>query len=87
MFPTIASFVALWQFDKVTSGINALTTLKELSKETGKSMISVFTQTMTSATKLKLSIVGIGLALSAAMAVYNIWSQAQENAKQKHKRK
>jgi TP901 family phage tail tape measure protein len=94
LFPTIASFVALWQFDKVTSGINALktsikgigaylSTLKELSKETGKSMISVFTQTMTSATKLKLSIVGIGLALSAAVAVYNIWSQAQENAKQK----
>ena len=49
-----------------------LGTLSELSKQTGKSMISVFLETRTSAEMLRLSLAGIGTALSVAFMAVNI---------------
>lgn len=49
-----------------------LGTLSELSKQTGKSMISVFLETRTSAEMLRLSLAGIGTALSVAFMAVNV---------------
>lgn len=93
LIPMVTAFIAVWQFNKIQSGLTSFTTtlkgigeyigtLSSLSKETGKSMISVFTQVTSAATLTKLAIGGIGLALTAGIAIWNAYQQAQEEARQ-----
>lgn len=81
--PAVISLIAALEFKKITSGASklgiALKGVKEylgilssLSKETGKSMISVFLETRTNAEMLRLSLVGIGTALSVAFMAINV---------------
>lgn len=91
--PIIASFFAIWKFDTITKGFNSFlsmvekaggyfSTLKAISNETGMKMISVFYETATAAGLLKLSIFGIGTALTAGIIIWNRYKQAQEEARQ-----
>lgn len=90
--PIIASFFAIWKFDDITKGFNSIfsiiekaggyfSTLKALSKETGTNMISTFAKTATAANLLKLSIFGIGTALTAGIIIWNKYKQAQEETR------
>ncbi len=91
--PIIVSFFAIWKFDTIAKGFNSFlsmvekaggyfSTLKAISNETGMKMISVFNETTTAAGLLKLSIFGIGTALTAGIIIWNRYKQAQEDARQ-----
>ena len=81
--PAVVSLIAALEFKKITSGASKLgitlkgvkeylSVLSSLSKETGKSMISVFLETRTSAEMLRLSLIGIGTAVSVAFLAVNV---------------
>lgn len=81
--PAVISLIAALEFKKIASGASKLgITLKgvkeylgvlsSLSKETGESMISVFLETRTSAEMLRLSLIGIGTAVSVAFMAINV---------------
>lgn len=81
--PAVISLIAALEFKRIASGASKLGIvlkgvkeylgiLSSLSKETGKSMISVFLETRTSAEMLRLSLVGIGTALSVAFMAINV---------------
>lgn len=81
--PAVISLIAALEFKKIASGASKLgitlkgvkeylSVLSGLSKETGKSMISVFLETRTSAEMLRLSLIGIGTAVSVAFMAVNV---------------
>ncbi len=81
--PAVVSLIAALEFKKITSGASKLgitlkgvkeylSVLSSLSKETGESMISVFLETRTSAEMLRLSLIGIGTAVSVAFMAVNV---------------
>ena len=81
--PAVISLIAALEFKKIASGASKLgitlkgvkeylSVLSGLSKETGKSMISVFLETRNSAEMLKLSLIGIGTAVSVAFMAINV---------------
>ena len=81
--PAVVSLIAALEFKKIASGASKLgitlkgvkeylSVLSGLSKETGKSMISVFLETRNSAEMLKLSLIGIGTAVSVAFMAINV---------------
>ena len=82
------------KWDKITEGFKSLETgitgvvqyfgtLKKISAETGESISNVSKAVMTSAEKMnmaKTAISGLTLALTAAIAIWNLYKQSQEEA-------
>lgn len=89
--PIVASFFGMWKSKSITEGYGKISeaisnispylyNLKNLSAETGKSMISVFTQTASSLTKFNLVMLGIGATITVVKGIWNKYKEAQEEA-------
>ena len=87
--PVLTSFFAMTKSKDIIKAYGEISTsikkveqrlhfLKQYSKETGQSMVSVLSQTASAATKLNLAMLGIGIGITAAIAIWNRYKQKQE---------
>lgn len=87
--PILTSFFAMTKSKDIIKAYGEISTsiekvekrlhfLKQYSKETGQSMVSVLSQTASAATKLNLAMLGIGIGITAAIAIWNRYKQKQE---------
>ena len=87
--PILTSFFAMTKSKDIIKAYGEISTsiekverrlqfLKQYSKETGQSMVSVLSQTASAATKLNIAMLGIGVGITAAIAIWNRYKQKQE---------